>query len=172
MFNSAFNDITGNTDDYYPQQLRADIDTLNEFVYDNINNGVYRCGFATSQQAYEDAYDALFDALDVLDKLLSTRRYLLGETMTEADWRLFTTLVRFDAVYYGHFKCNRNRLEEFPRLSAYVRELYQHVGVAETVNMAHIKRHYYFSHTMINPTQIVPAGSELDFSRPHHRDQF
>ena len=170
MMNSAFNAITGNEDDYYPQALQMQIDEMNETVYHTINNGVYRCGFATSQEAYNDAYDALFEALDDIDKLLSTQRYLCGQSITEADWRLFTTLIRFDHVYVGHFKCNKRTVESYTHLSAYTRELFQISGIADTVNMYHIKRHYYFSHTMINPTQIVPKGPEIDFNRPHKRE--
>lgn len=169
MFNSAFNGITGNTDDYYPQKLRLEIDDINQKIYHDINNGVYRCGFATRQKAYEDAYHALFKRLDEIEQLLSTRRYLTGNKPTEADWRLFTTLIRFDAVYHGHFKCNRQRLEDFPHLSGYVRELYQWPGVAQTVDFGHIKRHYYFSHIMINPSQVVPAGPDIDYTSVHHR---
>ncbi len=162
MFNSAFNDITGNTDDYYPDNLRAEIDAVNDFVYPAINNGVYKAGFATTKEAYETAFDALFTALDELDSRLATRRYLTGNTITEADWRLFTTLVRFDAVYVGHFKCNQQRIADYPNLAGYLRDLYQHPGVAETTDFYHIKRHYYFSHTMINPTQVVPKGPQLN----------
>ncbi|TNC82201.1 MAG: glutathione-dependent reductase [Oleiphilus sp.] len=169
MFNSAFNGITGNTDDYYPQKLRLEIDDINQKIYHDINNGVYRCGFATSQKAYEDAYHALFKRLDEIEQLLSTRQYLTGNKPTEADWRLFTTLIRFDAVYHGHFKCNRQRLEDFPHLSGYVRELYQWPGVAQTVDFGHIKRHYYFSHIMINPSQVVPAGPDIDYTSVHYR---
>ncbi len=169
MFNSAFDGLTGNTDDYYPESLTAEIDAVNEWIYDSINNGVYRSGFATTQTAYEEAYNKLFTALDQLEDRLSQKRYLIGETLTEADWRLFTTLIRFDAVYHGHFKCNRQRLEDFPNISQYVRELYQWPGVAETVDFHHIKRHYYFSHTMINPTRIVPVGPVIDYNRPHER---
>jgi len=143
MFNSAFNELTGNTDDYYPSERRNEIDEINTFVYDNVNNGVYKCGFATKQKVYEKAYDALF-----------------------------TALIRFDAVYYGHFKCNRNRICDMPNLWGYLRDLYQQPGLAETVNMAHIKQHYYYSHESINPTRIVPKGPELDFSAPHDRDRF
>ncbi|GAA3947635.1 glutathione S-transferase family protein [Allohahella marinimesophila] len=171
MFNSAFNHITGNQDDYYPEALRGDIDAVNEDVYEHINNGVYRCGFATEQSAYEDAYLALFAALDRVEERLSKQRYLAGSRITEADWRLFTTLIRFDAVYHGHFKCNRQRLEDFPALSGYVRELYQWPGLEETVNFSHIKGHYYYSHTMINPTQIIPAGPDIDFTSSHDRQQ-
>ena len=169
MFNSAFNDLTGNQDDYYPEHLQAEIDDINQFVYDNINNGVYRCGFATTQTAYEEAFDKLFKALDKVESILSKRRYLVGDTLTEADWRLFTTLVRFDAVYVGHFKCNLRTIESYANLANYVRELYQVPGVAETVDFYHIKRHYYFSHTMINPTQVVPKGPDIDYLRPHNR---
>jgi putative glutathione S-transferase len=171
MFNSAFNELTGNGDDYYPHEYRAAIDEVNARVYQNINNGVYRCGFATTQAAYERAYQRLFDCLDELELLLSNQRYLVGDQLTEADWRLFTTLIRFDAVYHGHFKCNRQRLQDFPSLSNYLGELYQWPGVAETVDFYHIKRHYYFSHTMINPTQVVPMGPDLNFNQPHNRAQ-
>ena len=164
MFNSAFNDITNNHDDYYPEELRADIDEVNDFVYANINNGVYRCGFATSQQAYEDAYQSLFKALDTINTRLTGNKFLLGDKLTEADWRLFTTLIRFDSVYFGHFKCNRQQIESYPELRQYVRRLYQLPGVAETVDLEHIKRHYYFSHKKINPTQIVPKGPMIDYS--------
>lgn len=169
MFNSAFNDLTGNQNDYYPKQLQAEIDDINQFVYDNINNGVYRCGFATTQTAYEEAFDKLFKALDKVESILSKRRYLVGDTLTEADWRLFTTLIRFDAVYVGHFKCNLRTIESYANLANYVRELYQVPGVAETVDFYHIKRHYYFSHTMINPTQVVSKGPDIDYLRPHNR---
>lgn len=155
--------------EYYPEPLRDEIDAVNADVYAHVNNGVYRCGFAATQEAYERAFDRLFGALDRLEALLATRRYLVGGRITEADWRLFTTLVRFDAVYYGHFKCNRNRLTEFPHLSGYVRELYQVPGVAETVNLEHVKRHYYLSHRHLNPSGIVPKGPMVDFSLPHAR---
>ncbi|MCG8670544.1 MAG: glutathione S-transferase family protein [Pseudomonadales bacterium] len=169
MFNSAFNELTGNDLDFYPESLRSDIHAINEKVYDNINNGVYRCGFATTQDAYAAAYEKLFSALDEVESILDKSRYLVGEQITEADWRLFTTLIRFDAVYHGHFKCNRERLEDFPNISNYLRELYQYPGVAETVNFEHIKRHYYFSHHTINPTRVVPVGPDIDFNRPHNR---
>ena len=172
MFNSAFNHLTGNTADYYPEELHEVIHALNDRIYDSINNGVYRAGFATTQAAYEQAYHQLFDALDWVEGLLSGQRYLAGEQLTEADWRLFTTLIRFDAVYFGHFKTNRQLLAEFPAISAYVRELYQQPGVAETVNFHHIKTHYYASHRTINPTGIVPVGPEQDFMAPHGRDLF
>lgn len=169
MLNSAFNELTGNHDDFYPEPLRAAIDQVNDLVYNDVNNGVYRSGFATTQRAYEEAYDSLFSALDRLEETLDTKRYLTGSDVTEADWRLFTTLIRFDSVYHGHFKCNKQRLEDYPNLSNYLRELYQWQGVENTVNFAHIKQHYYVSHTMINPTQIVPKGPEIDYSRPHNR---
>ncbi|WNZ55689.1 glutathione S-transferase family protein [Microbulbifer sp. MKSA007] len=169
MFNSAFNTITGDTQDFFPEEKQQDIDTINQLVYENINNGVYRCGFATTQEAYENAYYNLFSALDQVEKILGEQRYLVGTEITEADWRLFTTLIRFDAVYHGHFKCNRQRLEDFPNLRNYVRELYQWPKVAETVNFHHIKRHYYFSHTSINPTQVVPVGPEIDYNSSHNR---
>lgn len=149
---------------YYPAALRERIDAMNAFVYENVNNGVYRCGFAGTQAAYEHAFERLFNTLDRLEAIFGQSRYLLGERITEADWRLFTTLVRFDAVYYGHFKCNRNRLSDFRRLSRYLRELYQLPGVAATVNIDHIKRHYYMSHPHLNPSRIVPLGPTLDFN--------
>lgn len=169
MFNTAFNSLTGNEHDYYPADLRPRIDDLNDRIYDTINNGVYRAGFATTQTAYEEAFDALFDSLDWLEHLLTQQRYLAGEHITEADWRLFTTLIRFDAVYYGHFKTNRQRIADYPALSGYLRELYQIPGVASTVDFEHIKTHYYASHKTINPTGIVPAGPVLDFHAPHQR---
>ena len=172
IFNSAFNELVEEGSDYYPLQLRAAIDELNQLVYDNINNGVYRAGFATSQQAYEAALHRLFDALDVIEQRLGQQRYLLGEHITEADWRLFTTLIRFDAVYYSHFKTNLKRIEDYPNLSNYVRELYQIEGIADTVNFDQIKTHYYFSQTTINPTQVVPVGPVLDYTGPHNRDRF
>ena len=170
MLNSAFNDITGNTDDYYPASLREEIDALNEWIYPSINNGVYRAGFATTQQAYEQAFHELFAALDTLDERLSTRRYLTGSQITEADWRLFTTLLRFDAVYFGHFKTNRQRLEDYANISAYVRDLYQQPGIADPVDMPYIKLHYYGSHHTINPTGVVPVGPALNFELPHNRE--
>ena len=172
MFNSAFNHLTGNTADYYPEELHEVIHALNDRIYDSINNGVYRAGFATTQAAYEQAYHQLFDALDWVEGLLSGQRYLAGEQLTEADWRLFTTLIRFDAVYFGHFKTNRQLLADFPAISAYVRELYQVPGVAETVNFHHIKTHYYASHRTINPTGVIPVGPDQDFMAPHDRDLF
>ena len=172
MLNSAFNEITSNQDDYYPQHLRAAIDEVNDMVYDNVNNGVYKSGFATSQEAYEEAFISLFAALDKLEQTLAGNRYLTGNTLTEADWRLFTTLVRFDAVYVGHFKCNQKRIVDYPNLWGFVRDLYQVEGVAKTVNMQHIKTHYYVSHDMINPTGVVPKGPEIDFMAPHDRQKF
>lgn len=171
IFNSAFNELTGNTLDYYPVHLREEIDEVNERVYHNVNNGVYKSGFATNQMAYEDAVIPLFETLDWLEKRLSKQRYLVGHTITEADWRLFTTLIRFDAVYVGHFKCNIRRIADYPNLSGYLRELYQYSGIAETVNFVHIKRHYYFSHGHINPTQVTPTGPVLDLDMPHGRDE-
>ncbi|HEY3325654.1 MAG TPA: glutathione S-transferase family protein [Novimethylophilus sp.] len=166
MLNSAFNAYGVAALDLYPQALRAKIDRINAFVYENINNGVYRCGFATSQPSYERAFRRLFHALDWVEARLAGQPYLVSNIPTEADWRLFTTLVRFDAVYYGHFKCNRNRMVDFPYLSRYLRALYQTPGIAATVNMEHIKHHYYMSHPHINPTRIVPAGPKLDFTLP------
>ncbi|EGR2697768.1 TPA: glutathione S-transferase family protein [Vibrio parahaemolyticus] len=170
MFNSAFNDLTGNHDDYYPEPLRGVIDEWNGYIYPNVNNGVYRCGFATSQEAYEEAFESLFSALDKIDAHLATHRYLAGNKITEADWRLFTTLVRFDAVYVGHFKCNKQRIADYVNIQGYLKELYQIDGIADTTDFYHIKRHYYFSHTGINPTQVVPKGPDLDFSSPHQRE--
>jgi putative glutathione S-transferase len=169
MFNSAFNAAGGNDRDFCPASLRSEIDQLNDLIYPNVNDGVYRAGFATSQAAYEEAVRALFKTLDDLESRLATRRYLTGNSITEADWRLFTTLVRFDAVYHGHFKCNLRRLVDYPNLWGYVRDLYQVPGVAETVNLPFIKEHYYRSHTMLNPSGIVPAGPVLDFTSPHGR---
>jgi putative glutathione S-transferase len=158
--------------DYYPRDLRAEIDRVNELVYPNINNGVYRAGFATSQEAYEAAFRNVFDTLDEIEQMLGQHRYLVGNTLTEADWRLFTTLVRFDAVYYAHFKCNWRHIYEYPNLSNYARDLYQVPGVAETVSLEQIKRHYYFSQRQANPTGIVPVGPQLDFAAPHDRGRF
>jgi len=169
ILNRAFDQWGRKDVDFNPEELRAEIDTVNGIVYENINNGVYRAGFASTQAAYEAAYDRLFDTLDSLEARLSGQRYLVGDELTEADWRLFTTLVRFDAVYYGHFKCNRQRLVDYPNLWAHTRELYQVPGVSETVNMDHIKLHYYRSHRGINPTGIVPKGPQVDFSVPHGR---
>lgn len=169
MLNSAFDGVGAVPGDYYPQALRAEIDEINAFVYPHVNNGVYRAGFATTQEAYSEAVAALFDALDKLDERLADRRYLTGASVTEADWRLFTTLVRFDAVYVGHFKCSLQRIVDYPNLWGYLRDLYQQPGVAQTVRIEHIKRHYYASHGTINPTGVVPAGPRLDFTAPHGR---
>ena len=170
MFNTAFNEITGNTLDFYPMALRSEIDQINERVYEPINNGVYKSGFATTQGAYDTAVTTLFTALDEMEALLGTRRYLAGDQITEADWRLFTTLVRFDPVYHLHFKCNRKRLVDYPNLWAYTRELYQVPGVAETVGMEHIVRHYHYSHDTINPNRILPINAQIDWMEPHGRD--
>ena len=172
MFNSAFDAFTPVRADYYPQTLRAEMNTINKTIYETVNNGVYRSGFATTQKAYEEACGNLFATLDLLEERLSTQRYLVGSTPTEADWRLFTTLVRFDAVYFGHFKCNVRRIVDYPSLSNYLRDLYQMPGIAETVNMDHIKTHYYASHRKINPSGIVPIGPELNFDVPHDRARF
>ncbi len=172
MFNSAF-DAWGRSDlDFYPKPLRDEIDAVNTLAYQNVNNGVYRAGFADTQVAYEDAYNRLFATLDELEARLSQQRYLVGGHLTEADWRLFPTLVRFDPVYYSHFKCNRRRLVDYPNLWSYTRDLSQIPGVARTVNMDHIKRHYFGSHKSLNPSGIVPKGPDLDFDTPHFRDEF
>ena len=170
MLNTAFNELTGNEENFYPEALREDIDGWNDRIYPAVNNGVYRAGFATTQDAYEEAYGELFAELDALDAHLEDSRYLLGDTLTEADIRLFTTLIRFDAVYHGHFKCNRQRLEDFRNLPGYVRDIYQLPGVRETVDFNHIKRHYYASHQTINPTGVVPVGPDIDYGSPHGRD--
>lgn len=169
MFNSAFDDVGAHIGDFYPMALREEIDEVNALIYDNINNGVYKAGFATTQSAYADAAENVFRVLDLLEARLSDRRYLLGAQITEADWRLFTTLVRFDAVYVGHFKCNQKRIADYPALSNYVRDLYQQPGIAQTVNIEVIKAHYYESHKGINPAGIVPIGPELNFARSHNR---
>jgi glutathionyl-hydroquinone reductase len=175
MLNSAFNRYTDDRADYYPASLREEIDRVNELVYTTVNNGVYRTGFAVAQDAYEEACRALFDTLDKLEDRLSRQRWLVGDQITEADWRLFSTLIRFDAVYHYHFKCNLKRIVDYPNLSNYVRDLYQQPGVAETVNMDHIKRHYYGSQKRVNPTGIVPLGPlgpAVDFKAPHDRGRF
>lgn len=164
MLNSAFDGITGNTLDFYPENLRGDIDDLNARIYDAVNNGVYKCGFATSQEAYAENFTSLFAMLDELESRLADRTYLFGEHLTEADWRLFTTLVRFDPVYVGHFKCNLRRIADYPNLQRYLKTLYNTDGVAGTVDFTHIKNHYYQSHRTINPTGIVPSGPEIDLS--------
>jgi putative glutathione S-transferase len=171
MLNSAFDGIGAKPGDYHPSALRAEIDRVNERVYATVNNGVYRAGFATTQEAYDESVTELFASLEWLEDRLSRQRYLAGERVTEADWRLFTTLVRFDPVYHGHFKCNLRRLVDYPNLWAYARELYQWPGVAGTVNLEHIKRHYYGSHKSVNPTGIVPKGPLLDFDAPHGRER-
>jgi putative glutathione S-transferase len=163
MLNSAFDGLTGNNADYYPAPLREKIDALNARIYDTVNNGVYKAGFATTQAAYEEAFAALFESLDWLEGILGETPYLAGAEITEADWRLFTTLVRFDAVYVGHFKCNRRRIADYPNLSHYLKALYEVPGVKETVHIDHIKTHYYWSHVTINPTRIIPLGPELAF---------
>lgn len=171
MMNSAFAGIAKPSPDFYPPELRAEIDAINAVVYDTVNNGVYKAGFATTQTAYDKAVVPLFDTLDMLEERLSRQRYLVGDRLTEADWRLFTTLVRFDPVYVGHFKCNIRRIADYPNLSGYMRELYQMPGIAGTVDMHHIKHHYYASHDTVNPTRIVPAGPVLDYDAPHGRDR-
>ncbi len=169
MFNSAFDEVGAAEGNFLPLELLAEIDEINAFVYSAVNNGVYKAGFATTQEAYEEPVTELFDALDTLEARLAERRYLIGDILTEADWRLFTTLVRFDAVYVGHFKCNIRRIVDYPNLWGYLRELYQVSGVAETVNMTHIKTHYYTSHANINPTRIIPVGPALNFNEKHDR---
>jgi putative glutathione S-transferase len=164
MFNSAFDDVGASGPDFCPADLAREIDIINEMVYHDVNNGVYRAGFATTQEAYEEAVTGLFETLDELEKILSQQDYLVGNRLTEADWRLFTTLLRFDPVYVGHFKCNIRRISDYPNLWGFTRRLYQMGGVAETVDMDHIKRHYYESHRSINPTGIVPIGPEMDLS--------
>lgn len=171
MFNGAFDRWGDPGVDFYPQALRDEIDRVNATVYEHVNNGVYRCGFSSTQEAYDEAFEALFTTLDALERRLERNRYLLGTRLTEADWRLFTTLVRFDPVYHGHFKCNLRRLVDYPNLWAYTRDLYQVPGVAETVNLFHIKRHYYMSHGRLNPTRIVPRGPAIDYGLPHNRDR-
>lgn len=171
MFNSAFDRLTGNTADYWPKADRAAIEAVNSRIYDTLNNGVYKCGFATTQAAYDTAIGPLFDTLNWLEDRLSRTRYLMGGQLTEADWRLFTTLIRFDLVYHGHFKCNRARIVDYPNLWGYTRDLYQTPGVAETVHFDHIARHYYYSHDSINPHRIVPVGPLLDFRGAHGREQ-
>jgi putative glutathione S-transferase len=172
MFNSAFDGLGAKPGDYYPEDLRAEIDAVNARIYDGCNNGVYKAGFATSQAAYDEAVAGVFETLDWVEARLAGRRYLAGDRLTEADIRLFTTLVRFDEVYHGHFKCNRRRIIDYPNLWSFTREVFQLPGVAATVNMEHIKRHYYESHRTINPTGIVPVGPAPDFLKPHGRDAF
>lgn len=171
MFNSAFDDVTGDRQDFWPEALRDDIEAVNARIYDTFNNGVYKAGFATTQKAYDAAVYPLFDTLDWLEDILSANRYLTGATITEADWRLFPTLIRFDPVYHLHFKCNRKRIVDYPNLWAYTRELYQWPGVAETVNFHHIVRHYHYSHESVNPHRILPINPIIDYDAPHGRDQ-
>ena len=170
MFNSAFDGLTANTLDFWPSAQRTQIEAINQHIYDTLNNGVYKAGFATTQPAYDSAVSALFETMDWLESHLSDNRFLLGDTITEADWRLFPTLVRFDPVYHGHFKCSLRRLVDYPTLWAYTRHLYQMPGIKETVNFDHIRRHYHYSHTTINPHRIVPMAPALDFDAPHGRD--
>ncbi|EAU44889.1 glutathione S-transferase family protein [Salipiger bermudensis] len=170
MLNEAFDRLTGNSDDYWPEALREAIEPVNARIYDTVNNGVYKAGFATSQEAYDDAVGPLFESLDWIEERLSKGRYLMGDRVTEADWRLFTTLIRFDQVYNVHFKCNKARIVDYPNLWAYTRELYQWPGVADTVHFDHFKRHYYYSHDMINPNRIIPVGPDLDLMAPHGRE--
>ncbi|MDV4146206.1 glutathione S-transferase family protein [Shimia sp. FJ5] len=171
MLNSAFDDLTGNREDYWPEPLRDEIEVVNARIYDTVNNGVYKSGFATTQAAYEEAVYPLFETLDWLEERLSKSRYLIGNRLTEADWRLFTTLIRFDPVYHLHFKCNRRRLIDYPNLWAYTRELFQHPGVADTVNMDHIVRHYHYSHDTINPNRILPINPEINYWEAHGREK-
>lgn len=169
MLNMAFEGLTGATTDFYPEAFQSEIDEINAVIYDTVNNGVYKAGFATTQEAYEENVLALFQTLDMLEERLTERRYLVGNRQTEADWRLFTTLVRFDPVYVGHFKCNIRRIADYPALSGYLRDLYQVPGVADTVYFDHIKQHYYRSHATINPTGVVPLGPQMDLNAPHAR---
>ncbi len=171
MFNSAFDEVTGNRDDYWPEAMRGEIEEVNARIYDTLNNGVYKSGFASSQAAYDAAVQPLFDTLDWLEERLSRQRYLMGDRITEADWRLFPTLIRFDPVYHLHFKCNRRRIVDYPALWAYTRELYQWPRVARTVNLAHIVRHYHYSHESINPYRILPINPVIDYDAPHGRDR-
>jgi len=171
MFNSAFDEITGNSDDYWPVEMRNDIEEVNARIYDTVNNGVYKSGFATTQAAYDAAVGPLFDSLEWLEGRLAVSRYLMGDRLTEADWRLWTTLVRFDMVYHLHFKCNRKRIVDYPNLWGFTRELYQMPGIAVTVNMAHIVRHYHYSHETINPHRIIPTNPILDWDAPHGRQR-
>jgi len=172
ILNTAFNELTDVKTDYYPQALRTQIDEVNELVYHAINNGVYKTGFATQQDVYEKHFKVLFNALDTLEARLENQRYLVGNEITEADWRLFTTLIRFDSVYFGHFKTNLRQIENYPNLSNYLRDLFQQPGVSETVNFEHIKVHYYYSHDTINPTRVVPVGPEINYLSKHDRDRF
>ena len=170
MLNSAFDDVGASPGDYYPEASREAIDAINERVYETLNNGVYRAGFATGQDAYDEAIGPLFDTLDWLEDILSRQRFLTGDAPLEADWRLFPTLYRFDAVYHGHFKCNRRRLVDYPNLWAYTRDLYQWPGIAGTTHLGHARRHYHLSHETVNPHRILPIGADIDFDAPHGRD--
>jgi len=172
MFNEAFDGLGAKPGNFYPKHLRSEIDAVNDRIYNDVNNGVYKSGFATSQSAYKEAVTALFDTLDWLERRLDNQPYLLGETITEADWRLFPTLLRFDPVYHGHFKCNRKMIHEYRNLWNYTKALYQHPGVKETVHLDHIKKHYYQSHPSVNPSGVVPVGPAIDFDSPHDRDRF
>ena len=172
MFNSAFDGVGAAAGDYNPAGHASEIDAINERIYHTVNNGVYKCGFATKQEPYEKAFGELFETLDVMEERLSGQRYLVGDRLTEADIRFFATLVRFDAVYVGHFKCNRQRIADYPNLSNYLRDIYQVPGIAGTVNLHHIKNHYYQSHESVNPSRVVPVGPELDFAAPHDRGRF
>ncbi len=169
MFNSAFNRLTGNTVDYWPEALRGNIEEVNTRIYDTLNNGVYKAGFATTQAAYDAAIHPLFDTLDWIEGILSDNRYLTGDTLTEADWRMFTTILRFDLVYHQHFKCNRARIADYPNLWGHTRELFQMDGIAQTVNFEHIVRHYHYSHDTINPNRIIPINPQIDWHAPHNR---
>ncbi|WP_121065598.1 glutathione S-transferase family protein [Chachezhania antarctica] len=171
MFNSAFDGLTGNTDDYWPEELHDEIAPVNDRIYNTLNNGVYKSGFATTQEAYDEAVHPLFDTLDWLEERLGAHRYLMGDRITEADWRLFVTLIRFDPVYHTHFKCNRRRIVDYPNLLAYTRELYQWPGVSDTVHLDHIVRHYHYSHESINPHRIIPINPVIDYDEPHGRDR-
>ncbi len=171
MFNSAFNGITGNTLDFWPEEMRDEIEEVNARIYSNVNNGVYKSGFATSQAAYDEAVNNLFDNLDWLEARLSNNRYLMGARLTEADWRFYPTLIRFDPVYHTHFKCNHKWLREYPNLWAYTRELFQMPGIADTGNIDHNVRHYHYSHKSINPHRIIPINPIIDYDEPHGRDR-
>lgn len=171
MLNSAFDQIGAKPGDYYPEAHREEIDQINDRVYNTLNNGVYKCGFATSQKAYDEAVEPLFETLDWLEERLATRRFLVGDQPTEADWRLFPTLLRFDPVYVGHFKCSKKRIVDYPNLWAYTRDLYQWPGIADTINLDHVRKHYHISHDTINPHRILPVAPELDFTTPHGREK-
>ena len=169
IFNSSFDKITGNTEDFWPKNLQKEIEPINKRIYETLNNGVYRAGFATSQSSYDEAVTKLFDTMEWLEEILSNNRFLLGDRVTEADWRLFPTLVRFDSVYHFHFKCNRKRLIDYKNLWAYTRDLYQTFGISKTLHLNHAIRHYYYSHASINPHQIIPINPIINFNEPHKR---